>query len=143
MSHILKARVEIGGDFDGDPKALVYEFPDQGSYQAYVDASLALSQAQMAHDKALGEPVKWPVGICSFWILNARLTEAPNEFVAAGTVGDLNVIEVSTDRKVLYAKFYPASRAGFGLVMWPKFERLGKDLVREIILREDYPCITE
>lgn len=123
MNAILRARVEIGGGYDGDPKALVYEFPDQASYQTYVDASLALSQAQMAHDKALGEPVKWPLGTCSFWILDVRLTEAPNEFVAAGTVGDLNVIEVSTDRQVLYAKFYPAGKTGFGLVMWPKFER--------------------
>lgn len=125
-STMLKTRVEIGGDFDGDPKALVYTF-DNEAYKVYEAASTALSLAQTAYDRALGEPVKWPTGSCSFWILNVRLTEAPNEFVAAGTVGDLNVIEVSTDRKVLQAKFYPAGKNGFGLVMWPQFKRLSQD----------------
>jgi hypothetical protein len=121
---ITKAQVQIGGTFDGDPEALVYELKDEASFWAYEKAETNLRLAQVARDKALGAPVKWPIGICSFWITNVRLTKDGNQYIPAGTVGDLNVVEVSTDRKIIEAKFYPEGDGGFGMVVMPEYEKL-------------------
>lgn len=118
-------RIEIGGDYDGDPKATVFMM-DGAAYEAYTDAETAFRKARVARDKALGEPIRYPKGICNFWILNVRLTKKGNEYIPVGSEGNLNVIETSVDRKVLKALFYPAGKSGFGEVTWPGFERIGR-----------------
>lgn len=69
---------------------------------------------------------EWKPGIANFWIRNVRLTKKGNEYIPANTIGDLNVIEVSTDHRVLQANFYPRNYKGFGLVIWPEFSIIGK-----------------
>ena len=124
-----KVRIEIGNNaYVADKHTAVYELtPEQ--YEIYNDAENAFNKARIARDKALGEPIKYPVGICNFWIPNIRLTADANEYSRAGAEGDLNVIEVATDRKtVIKALFHPAGKGGFGEVTVPKFERIGKGL---------------
>ena len=125
---ISKVRIEIGDNpYFADKNTVVYELtPEQ--YDIYSAAETAFNRARVARDKALGEPVKYPAGICNFWILNVRLTEDANQYSRTGHVGDLNVIEVGADCKtVIKALFYPAGKNGYGEVTVPKFERIGRE----------------
>ena len=122
---VTKVRIEIGNNpYFADKGTTIYELtPEQ--YDAYNDAENAFNKARVARDKALGEPIKYPAGICNFWIQNIRLTEDANQYSKAGAEGDLNVIEVGADRKtVIKALFYPVGKNGYGEVTVPKFERL-------------------
>ena len=115
---ILGAKIEIGGTVWSLTPA---------QYEAYTAADSAFNKARVARDKALGEPERYPKGICNFWILNVRLTHDGNEFIPAETEGDLNVIETSASgNRVLKGLFYPAGKSGFGEVTWPRFERIGR-----------------
>lgn len=122
---VSKVRIEIGSNpYFADKNTLVYELtPEQAD--VYQKADFAFSRARVARDKALGAPIKFPVGICNFWILNARLTVDGNQYIKAGTTGDMNVIECSSDRRVLKALFQPTGVMGFGEVTWPQYERIG------------------
>src|SRR5271154_6470699 len=113
---ILGAKVAIDG-------AVYTLTPEQ--YKAYMDADSAFNKARVTRDKSLGEPTKYPLGICNFWILNVRLTHDGNEYIPTGTEGDINVIETSASgNRVLKGLFYPAGKSGFGEVTWPRFERI-------------------
>ena len=131
MNTMTKVRIEIGGAYTADSKTAVYELtPEQ--YDTYSAAETAFNKARVARDKALGEPVRYPVGVCNFWIPNVRLTKDGNQYIKAGREGDLNVIETSTDRKIIIALFYPADSTGFGEVKLPEFERLIPFAVKKI-----------
>jgi hypothetical protein len=120
---VSKVRIEIGGAYVADESTLVYELtPEQADI--YQTAQFAFERARVARDKALGAPIRFPKGICNFWLLNVRLTADGNQFIKAGTTGDMNVIECSTDRRVLKALFHPTGAPGFGEVTWPKYETL-------------------
>lgn len=57
------------------------------------------------------------------WIRRVRLTESPNEYVEAGTVGDLEVLEASVHGDPLAAKFHVGGEGnGFSVVVHPRFE---------------------
>lgn len=106
-------------------ETLVYKFCSGEAYQRYFDADMAFQLVKRTRDKALGEPVTWPKGICDFWICDVDLTRDGNEYIKAGTQGDLNVIEVSSDRTtIIKALFHPVASKGYGLVVQPKFKRL-------------------
>ena len=69
---ISKVRVEIGNNsYFADEDTLVYELTGE-QYDVYQQAETAFNKARVARDKALGTPVKFPKGICNFWILNVR-----------------------------------------------------------------------
>lgn len=82
-----------------------------------------------------------PAGICHLWIRGVRLAgyghggnTRPNASIPAGTEGDVEVLEGSTDRHIINARFYPKrdpagnrlAGGGFGLVVWPRLEPIKK-----------------
>lgn len=66
------------------------------------------------------------IGIVHLWLRNVRLLgygARPNEYIAPGTVGDMEVIETSVDARVIHARFHPRGAGrGYGLVTWPEWE---------------------
>lgn len=62
----------------------------------------------------------------STWIRQVRIVgyaATPNENIPPGTRGDLEVLEVSLDGRVMQARFHVAKEGyGSGLVTWPLFE---------------------
>jgi hypothetical protein len=121
---VAKVRIEIGGSYVSDECTMVYELtPEQAD--VYQTAQFAFERARTARDKALGAPIRFPKGVCNFWLLNVRLTADGNQFIKAGTTGDMNVIECSHDRRVLKALFHPTGSPGFGEVTWPQYEKIG------------------
>lgn len=115
MGCILGATIEIDG--------VVWKLNAE-QYEAYTAANSAFQKARIARDKAIGEPVLYPKGVCNFWILNVRLIRDGNQYIPSGTVGDLNVIETGVDRQIIYALFHPVGSKGFGEVIRPHFERI-------------------
>lgn len=59
-------------------------------------------------------------------LLRVRLVEDANEYQKKGTVGRIKVTEFSINGDIISANFYPehldGSYAGFGQVIWPRFE---------------------
>lgn len=117
MSGILDVTITIGGT--------VWKLTPE-AYKEFNKAESAYIAAKTARDKALGEPVRYPKGICNFWIPNVILTKEGNQFIPVGARGDLNVMETSVDGKVILALFHPQGRLGFGQVRRPEFTREGR-----------------
>lgn len=74
------------------------------------------------------------IGICNVWLKNVRLlgyVGRENPYIPAGTVGDMNVTEMSANGHVIHARFYRAGERGFGSVVLPKWEYL-QEAVSEV-----------
>ena len=70
-------------------------------------------------------PLPKLIGIVHLWIRNVRIIgyrHNANKYIPVGSVGDLEVLEVSVDGEVLKACFH--SGGGYGLVIWPNWEHV-------------------
>lgn len=57
------------------------------------------------------------------WIRGVRLTKTPNDYLPAGTVGDMEVLEVAVDGEPLNVRFHVGGEGnGFSVVRYPRFE---------------------
>lgn len=65
------------------------------------------------------------IGITHFWLRNVEITgysTRPNQYIPPGTLGDMEVIETSTEARVINARFHPGGEGnGFGLVTNPQW----------------------
>lgn len=73
------------------------------------------------------------IGVCHIWIRNVTLLgygAYPNKYIPPGTTGDMEVIEISVDGRVLQARFHPGGEGkSNGLVVWPKWKYRSSTMV--------------
>lgn len=70
-------------------------------------------------------PNKSLIGIVHFWVRSVMLVETANEFMPADTVGDMEVLEIGRDGRVINARFHPGGEGnGYGLVINPRWRHL-------------------
>lgn len=82
-------------------------------------------------------------GICHVWIKNVRLlghVAPPGVGIAAGTIGDMEVLELSHDGRVINARFHPSGVGhGYGLVVVPSWEYVMEPSIAEFLSKPVSP----
>jgi hypothetical protein len=71
------------------------------------------------------------VGVVDLWLKNVRwlgdATHGPSTSFAPGTIGNMHVLEIDADGRVVHATFYPKDSNGFGSTLRPSWEHVSED----------------